>query len=126
MYEAVYTRYGLDGLELIQDVSQKHGIKIGEHARKDGPPWTLPEIGNFVIRMFNSIDATGKVREYSPDRISIQIDFCPYPLESCALCCAHTSIETALVHTLNPEIEFTVEESIPNGDAYCLHVLKPK
>jgi hypothetical protein len=126
MYEAVYTRYGLDGLELIQEVSREHGVKIGQHARKDNPPWKIHDIGNYIIRMFNNINANGEVEDYSPNRIAIRVDYCPYPIESCAICCAHTCMEQALVETLNPEYEFIIEKSIPNGDSCCLHVIKPR
>jgi hypothetical protein len=126
LYEAIYTRYGLDGLELIQEVSRKHGVKIGKRARKNGPPWKIQEIGSYIIRMFDNINADGAVEEYSPHRIVIRVDYCPYPIESCAVCCAHTCMEQSLVEALNPEYEFTVEKSIPNGDAYCLHVIKPR
>jgi len=79
-----------------------------------------------IIRIYNNINADGSVEEYRSDRVTIRVNECPYPLETCSLCCAHTSMEHALVETLNPDYEFLIEKSIPDGDAYCLHVVKPR
>ncbi|MBU0692344.1 L-2-amino-thiazoline-4-carboxylic acid hydrolase [bacterium] len=126
LYEAIYDRYGLEGLDLINSVSREHGMKIANRARGDGPPWTIQQIGDLIIRIYSNINTDGSVEDYGSDRITIRVNQCPYPLRTCALCCAHTSMEQALVEALNPDYEFIIEKSIPANDPYCLHVLKPK
>jgi hypothetical protein len=126
LYEAIYARYGLEGLDLINTVSREHGTKIANRARKGGAPWTIQQIGELIIRIYNNINTDGFVEEYRSDKITIRVNTCPYPLKTCALCCAHTSMEQALVETLNPDYEFIIERSIPDGSPYCLHVLRAK
>lgn len=126
LYEAIYDRYGLDGLDLVNTISREHGIKIAERARGEGPPWTIQQIGDLIVRIYSNINAEGAVEEYGSNRITIRVDQCPYPLRTCALCLAHTSMEQALVESLNPEYEFVIEKSIPANDPYCLHVIKPR
>jgi hypothetical protein len=36
LYEAVYARFGEDGLDLIRDVSTEYGTRIANNARKKG------------------------------------------------------------------------------------------
>jgi predicted ArsR family transcriptional regulator len=130
LYEAIYTRYGNDGLDLIREVSEKCGHDIAKKVRGNDEPWNIREVGLFLVKVFNNMRAEGEVTEFSENRVSIKVPGCPYPLMDIEICSAHTSMECALVQGLNPDLEYQIEKSVPAGDPFCLHVLtndqKPK
>lgn len=123
LYEAIYERYGEDGLELIREVSRKYGTDVAEKVRRGEPEWELEQVAQFLIKVFNNMQASGGVDEYSPNRVVIRVDRCPYPFTSPEICRAHTTMEQALVKGLNPELHYDIEQSIPEGGDCCLHVL---
>ena len=123
LYEAIYDRYGEDGLELIRDVSIKYGNDIANHVRKGDDPWDIQKAGLYLVKVFNNMRSEGEVTEFSKNRVSIMVPQCPYPFENPEICAAHTSMERALVKGLNPKLEYHIEKSIPDGDPFCLHVL---
>ena len=99
LYEAIYTRYG------------------------DDEPWNISKVGLFLIKVFNNMRSKGEVTEFSENRDSIMVPECPYPFKDIKICSAHTSMECALVHGLNPNLEYHIEHSVPAGDPFCVHVL---
>ena len=123
LYEAIYARYGDDGLELIREVSTKYGTDIANRVRKEDNPWDIHQVGLYLIKVFNNMRSEGEVTEFTDNRISIMVPRCPYPFEETVICAAHTSMERALVKGLNPELTYRIENSIPAGDPNCLHVL---
>ncbi len=126
LYEAIYDRYGEDGLELIREVSINYGRQIAELARKQDDPWDIQKVGLYLIKIFNNMRSEGEVTEFNDKRVSIMVPTCPYPFESTKICAAHTSMERALVKGLNPQLDYIIGKSVPEGDPHCLHVLTIK
>ena len=124
LYEAMYERFGKEGLELIRDVSADYGKDIARRARRGGPPWDIKDVGLFLLRIFNNVPSSGEVTQFDDRRIAIRVDECPYPMKSVDICRAHTCMEEAVVKGLNPEFDYVIEESIPAGDKFCMHVIK--
>ena len=123
LYEAIYARYGEDGLELIREVSVAYGEQAAKSARRDGDAWDIERVGLYLVKVFNNMRAEGEVIEFEKHRVAIMVPRCPYPFTDPAICAAHTSMECALVKGLNPALDYFIEKSIPAGDACCLHVL---
>ena len=66
----------------------------------------------------------GAVIEWSKERVTIMVPECPYPFIRPQTCKAHTSMEEALVKSLNPGLDYLIEKCIPKGDSKCWHVLR--
>ena len=81
LYEAIYARYGEDGLDLIREVSTKYGSEIANHARKGDEPWDIERVGFYLVKVFNNMRSEGEVTEFSKNRVSIMVPRCPYPFE---------------------------------------------
>jgi len=123
LYEAIYARYGEDGLELIREVSVAYGTQAAKSARRDSEEWEIERVGLYLVKVFNNMRAEGEVVEFDKHRVTIMVPQCPYPFTDPAICAAHTSMECALVKGLNPNLEYRIEKSLPAGEKYCLHVL---
>lgn len=123
LYEAIYSRYGDDGLDLIREVSEQYGNEIANRVRGNDEPWDINKVGLFLVKVFNNMRAEGEVIEFGKNRVSIMVPKCPYPFKDKKICSAHTSMECALVKGLNPDLEYYIEKSVPAGDSFCLHVL---
>jgi len=123
LYEEIYNRFGDDGLNLIRDVSERSGTEIAKKIRGDDNPWGIKEVGLFLVKVFNNMKSKGEVTEFKDNRFSIMVPRCPYPFDDTQICAAHTAMECALVKGLNPDLEYSIEKSIPAGDSVCLHVL---
>ena len=123
LYEAIYNRYGDDGLDLIREVSEQYGNEIAKRVRGNDEPWNINKVGLFLVKVFNNMRAEGEVTEFGKNRVSIMVPQCPYPFKDAKICSAHTSMECALVKGLNPNLEYRIENSVPAGDPFCLHVL---
>jgi len=126
LYEAIYARYGNDGLDLIKEVSEKYGFDIAKRVRGNDKPWNIRKVGLFLVKLFNNMRSEGEVIEFSENRVSIRIPECPYPFKDTKICSAHRSMECTLVHRLNPNLEYYIEKSVPAGDPFCVHVLNNK
>lgn len=124
LYEAIYNRYGDDGLDLIREVSEQYGNEIAKRVRGKDEPWNINKVGLFLVKVFNNMRAEGEVTEFGEKRVSIMVPQCPYPFKDPKICSAHTSMECALVKGLNPDLEYYIEKSVPAGDSFCLHVLQ--
>lgn len=85
LYEAIYARYGEDGLELIRDVSSTYGREIAERVRKNDDPWDIQQVGLFLLKVFNNMRSEGEVTEFNDNRVSIMVPTCPYPFEDAAI-----------------------------------------
>ncbi len=123
LYEAMYDRFGTEGLDLIREVSTEYGKNIGARARRGGDEWKMEDVGLFLVRVFNNVYAEGKISRWDGESIEIRVDKCPYPFCDDEICKAHTSMEEEMVRGLNPNLKYEVTKSIPRGDEYCLHVL---
>ncbi len=123
LYETIYTRYGDDGIDLIRDVSEKCGHDIAKKVRGDDESWSISKVGLFIVKVFNNMLSEGEVTEFTENRVSIMVPKCPYPFKDTKICSAHISMECALVHGLNPNLEYHMEKSIAAGDPFCVYVL---
>ena len=123
LYDAVYERFGEDGLKLIEEVSSGYGNDIARKALRGGGHWDIQRVGLYLIKIFNNMRSDGEVTEFTDKRVAIMVPRCPYPFEDVKICAAHTSMERALVRGLNPALDYRIEKSVPGGDPYCLHVL---
>jgi hypothetical protein len=123
LYEAIHDRFGEEGLELIREVSRAYGTRIGQNARKRGEIRGVAAVGRYLLKVFDMIGGEWRISEYSPDRLVIAVDRCPYPFEREEVCRAHTCMEQALVAALDEELEYRIGCSIPRGDSFCEHIL---
>ncbi|MBS1262129.1 MAG: hypothetical protein MAG453_01468 [Calditrichaeota bacterium] len=123
LYEALEDRFGEDGLELIRDVSREYGDEIAQRVRAREDGMDLHDVARFLVKLFNGMRAEGEVREWSDERVVIMVPECPYPFTRPQTCRAHTTMEEALVHGLNPGLDYVIEKCIPEGDPECWHVL---
>ena len=123
LYEAIYSKYGNDGLDLIREVSEQYGSGIAQRVRGNDEPWDINRVGLFLVKVFNNMRAEGEVIDFTDNRVSIMVPECPYPFNDTKICSAHTTMECALVKGLNPHLDYFIEKSVPAGDPFCLHVL---
>jgi len=123
LYEAVFERFGEDGLDLIREVSSEYGTRIGNNARKKGGLKGVGRVGRYILSIFDMITQDWEVTEYTGDRLVITVSRCPYAFQREEICRAHTAMEEALVETLDDTLEYRVGCSIPRGDGYCEHIL---
>ena len=124
LYDAIYEKFGKEGLELIRGVGDKYGREIAERAKGKVKSRDLESVALYVIRVFNTIRGNGKVVEFSDRRVVIRVRECPYPWETPEMCEAHTQMEKTLVETLGKNLRYRIEKSIPKGDPYCDHVIE--
>lgn len=123
LYEAIYERFGEDGLDLIRDVSGRFGTSIGMNVIKKRDLKGVAQVGKYLLKVFDMISNDWKVSEFSENRLVIIVSRCPYPFTIDEVCQAHTCMEQALVATLDKNLEYRIGRSIPKGDPYCEHIL---
>ena len=123
IYEAVYERFGEDGLNLIEEVSRQYGTEIATNVKKKGDLKGLAQVGKYLLRVFDMVSDDWEVLEYTRDRLVIAVFRCPYPFSREKICRAHTCMEHALVTTLDETLEYRIGRSIPRGDSFCEHIL---
>ena len=123
LYEAIYERFGDDGLDLIRDVSVEYGTSIGENVKKKRDLKGVAQVGGYLLRVFDMVSDDWEVTEFSDERMVISVHRCPYPFTSDEVCRAHTCMEQALVSTLDENLDYRIGRSIPQGDACCEHIL---
>lgn len=123
IYEALYDRYGEEGLELIRQVSTRYGTQIGINVKKRGDLQGVAQVGKYLLKVFDMVSDDWEVREFGEERLVIAVHRCPYPFRHDAICKAHTTMEQALVAALDENLDYRVGCSIPQGDAYCEHIL---
>jgi len=126
LYEAIYEKYGEDGLGLIRDVSRKFGADIGMNVTKKHDLKGVAQVGKYLLKVFDMISDDWNVSEFSDNRLVITVSRCPYPFTIEKVCQAHTCMEQALVATLDKNLEYCIGRSIPKGDPYCEHILCDK
>ena len=124
LYEAVHDRFGEAGLDLIRDVSRQYGTEIGENVRKKGEQKGVAAVGRYLLKVFDMVSDDWAVAEFGPDRLVITVSRCPYPFTRPELCAAHTSMEQALVATLDDTLTYRIGRCIPSGDGICEHILE--
>jgi hypothetical protein len=123
LYEAIYERYGDDGLELIRKVSRDFGTAVGTNVKKKGSLKGLHQVAKYLLKVFDMVSDDWEVAELSKDRVVITVSRCPYPFTKDEVCRAHTCMEQALVATLDDSLDYRIGRSIPQGDSCCEHIL---
>ncbi|UCH96142.1 MAG: hypothetical protein JSV88_04610 [Candidatus Aminicenantes bacterium] len=126
LYEAIYEKYGEDGLNLIREVGRRYGLEIAVRAKKRVKPDDLESVALYVIRIFNTLRGNGKVVEFSDKRVVIRVWDCPYQWNKPEVCEAHTRMEKTLVEALGKNLCYRISKSIPGGDPYCDHIIEYK
>lgn len=126
LYEAIYEKFGEDGLDLIRDVSRRFGTSIGMNVRKRRDLKGVAQVGKYLLKVFDMISDDWEVSEFSENRLVISVSRCPYPFTIDKVCQAHTCMEQALVTTLDKNLEYRIGRSIPRGDPYCEHILSDR
>jgi len=126
LYEAIYEKFGDDGLDLIRDVSRRFGTSIGMNVRKRRDLKGVAQVGKYLLKVFDMISDDWEVSEFSENRLVITVSRCPYPFTIDEVCQAHTCMEQALVNTLDKNLEYRIGRSIPRGDPFCEHILSDR
>jgi hypothetical protein len=126
LYEAIQDRFGEEGLELIREVSREYGERIAANVNKKGGLRGVTEVGRYLLKVFDMVSDDWRVEEFTPERLVIAVDRCPYPFTRDEICRAHTCMEQALVRGLDDSLEYRVGCSIPQGDPVCEHILSVK
>lgn len=126
LYEAIYDRFGEEGLDLIRDVSREYGSRIARNIKKRGDLKGVAQVGKYLLKVFDMVSDDWKVAEFSKDRLVITVNRCPYPFTHDQVCRAHTCMEQALVSTLDDNLDYRIGRSIPQGNACCEHILCKK
>ena len=123
VYEALYERFGEEGLDLIRQVSKEYGTRIGMNLKKKREVKGLTEVGRYLLKIFDIVSDDWQIAEFTKDRLVITVSRCPYPFTRDEVCRAHTSMEHALVTTLDKNLDYRIGRSIPQGDPVCEHIL---
>jgi len=126
VYEALYEKFGEDGLDLIREVSGKYGTQIGMNAKKRGEKKGVAQVGKYLLKVFDMVSDDWEVSDFSDDRLVIVVRRCPYPFRHDEICRAHTCMEQALVKMLDDNLHYDIGRSIPQGDPFCEHILTRK
>lgn len=125
IYDAVYDRFGEEGLRLIEDVSGTYGREIAGRAGERVKTNDVKSTALFLLHIFDLVSYASEpeVTEFSDERVVIRVDKCPYPLERPEICRAHTTMEINLVRALSPELDYRIGKCVPAGDEYCEHIV---
>jgi hypothetical protein len=126
LYDAIYEQFGEEGLNLIRDVSTEYGRNLGNHVRKYLSEKGVKGVGTYVVRVFDMVGGDWTISKMNDTEMVIEVCQCPYPFTDDAVCRAHTSMEKALVETLDPGLEYDIGRSIPQGDSVCEHIIRRK
>lgn len=126
LYEAIQDRFGDEGLDLIREVSREYGEQIAANVNKKGGLRGVAQVGRYLLKVFDMVSDDWQVAEFTPDRLVITVDRCPYPFSRDEICRAHTCMEQALVGGLDDSLDYRVGRSIPQGDPVCEHILSVK
>lgn len=124
LYEAIFKKYGVEGLELIRDAGREYGEEIARRAKSKIKDGDLKSVALYVIRVFNTLRGQGKVVEFSERRAVIRVWECPYSWQSPEMCRAHTQMEKTLVESLGSNLVYRISKSIPEGDPHCDHIIE--
>lgn len=123
-YDSLCEKFGDAGIDLIADMSRRYGEEIALRASRSLAEKDITAVGEYLIRIFNTMGEGSVVTENNRRRVVIRVDRCPLNFTRTDMCLAHTEMETAVVRGLNPALNYRIGRSIPAGDAYCEHILE--
>ena len=133
--EFLYEKFGDEGLKLIADMSRRYGLEVADSLRKSLKGKNdIESVANCLIRIFLNVGAVGEDFFWETlrgeGRITLKITIparkCPAGIKDPKICLAHTTMEKAVVETLNPELTYRVGKSVLTGDPYCEHIVELK
>jgi hypothetical protein len=125
IYDAIYDRFGQEGLDLIEEISTQYGREIAKRAAGRVRPNDVKSMASYLLYIFELVSYSSglEVTEFSDDRVAIKVERCPYPLQRAEICRAHTTMEVTLVRSLCPKLDYRISRCIPAGDPYCEHIV---
>jgi hypothetical protein len=123
VYEAVFDRFGNEGLDLIRQVSRDFGERVGTNVVKRCELKGTAQVGRYLLKVFDMVCDDWAIGEFSEERLVITVSRCPYGFTREEICRAHTCMEEALVGSLDGDLEYRIGRSIPQGDPVCEHIL---
>jgi hypothetical protein len=126
LYDAIFDRFGEEGLDLIRQVSRDFGDRVGTNVGKRGGLKGTVQVGRYLLKVFDMVCNDWDIAEFSEDRLVITVSRCPYGFTRDEICRAHTCMEEALVGSLDGDLEYCIGRSIPQGDPLCEHILTRK
>ena len=127
-YDFLYGRFGDEGIKLIEEMSHEYGLTIAARAKARLKNNDLNSVAEYLVRIFDTMEH-GKEGFVETSRIgqsciAIRIKDCPLHFDRVDMCQAHTAMERAVVHELNPALTYRIGKSLPAGDAFCEHLLE--
>ena len=125
-YDTIYEEFGDKGIKLIADMSHRYGLEVAERARKRVKGDDIRSVGEYVIRIFETVGEEVEVTEISENRMMIKVTRCPLNFDKPEMCLAHTMMEKTVVEELSPNLTYRIGKSIPAGDPYCEHIIEIK
>jgi len=125
-YDTIYEKFGDEGLTLIADMSRRYGLEVAERARKRVEGDDIRSVGEYIARIFETVNAEFEVIEEGDDKLIIKAYRCPLNFDKPGMCLAHTVMEKTVVEELGSNLTYRIGKSIPAGDPYCEHILETK
>ena len=113
-------------MKLIADMSHRYGLEVAERARKRVKGDDIRLVGEYVLRIFETVGEKVEVTEISENRMVIKVTRCPLNFDKPEMCLAHTTMEKTVVEELSPNLTYRIGKSIPAGDPYCEHIIEIK
>ena len=128
-YDYIYNKFGDEGLKLISDMSREYGLTVAARAKRSLKNNDISSVARYLLRIFETVAYDKRYHEQveqSDGKIIINISECPMHFTDPKMCQAHTTMESTVVHELNPDLIYYIGKSIPAGDAFCEHILEIK
>ena len=125
-YDMIYEELGDKGIELIADMSHRYGLEVAEKARKRVKGDDIRSVGEYILRIFETVGGGAEVTEMNENRMVIKATRCPLNFDKPEMCLAHTTMEKTVVEELSSKLTYRVGKSIPAGDPYCEHIIEIK
>jgi len=127
-YDFLFKRFGEDGIKLIEEMSWEYGLTIAARAKSRLKTNDIASVAGYLTRIFDTMEHGREgfvtISQANERRIVIRIAECPLHFERRDMCHAHTAMERAVVHHLNPGLTYRIGKSIPAGDGFCEHLLE--
>jgi len=123
-YDMIYEKFGDKGIKLIADMSHRYGLEVAERARKRVKGDDIRSVGDYIIRIFETVGEEVEVTEINENKMVIKLTRCPLNFDKPEICLAHTTMEKTVVEELSTNLTYRIGKSIPAGDLYCEHVIE--
>ena len=125
-YDTICEEFGDEGIKLIANMSRRYGLEVAERARKKVKGDDIKSVGEYIIRIFETVGVEVEEAEVNENRMVIKVAYCPLNFDKPEMCLAHTVMEEAVVKGLNPNLTYRIGKSIPAGDPYCEHIIETR